>query len=74
MAADGAIDEARAGGRFALWQRFDAGEISAAEVEARLQLLDRAADDQSVAAATTGRLPLRARLPRRGLLLGLVAV
>jgi hypothetical protein len=48
--------------RAELWRRYDAGDVSAAEVETRLQLLDRAGDDEAaVRRALDGRLSLAHR-------------
>jgi len=53
----------RAGGRAELWRRYDAGDLSADELEVRLRLLDRTADgdDAAVRAAIDGPVPLRRR-------------
>ena len=53
----------RAEARRTLWQRYDAGAVAADEVEARLLLLDRAAEDDeaAIAAALDGPIPLRRR-------------
>jgi hypothetical protein len=70
------MDLAEARGR--LWARYDAGEIGADEVEARLHMLDRASDgdDAALHAALEGRIPVRYRLAphRRGLVAAAVAV
>ena len=57
----------RADARRRLWDRYDAGEVTADEVEARLVLLDRAGDDDesAVRAAVEGPLPLRQRAAHR---------
>ena len=47
--------------RRALWERYDAGEMTADEVETRLRLLDAAGDDRAVAAALDRPIPLRRR-------------
>jgi hypothetical protein len=59
VAADGAV----ADGRRALWARYDAGDLSAEELDARLRALDRAGDDPgAVARAVDGPV----RTSRRG--------
>lgn len=65
-----AVDHA--GGRAELWRRYDAGELSADELEARLGLLDRAAagDTAAVEAALDGPVPLRRRASSRRMALG----
>jgi hypothetical protein len=71
-----AMDHAEA--RRALWARYDAGEATAEEVEARLVLLDRtpAGDEAAVRAALDGSIPLRRRVGSRGtgLVLGGIAL
>jgi hypothetical protein len=62
-------DDAREIARADVWRRFDAGEIGAAEVEARLRRIDRAVDDDTVAGAASGTLPITSRLSRRSLAL-----
>jgi hypothetical protein len=58
----------RAGGRAELWRRYDAGELTADELEARLRLVDRVDDDadvDAVRAAVDGPVPLRRRRSTR---------
>jgi hypothetical protein len=52
----------RGAARGELWRRFDAGLIDADQLEARLQLVDRAANGTALAAAVDGRLPARRRV------------
>lgn len=50
----------QAGARAELWRRFDAGDITARELEQRLQLVDAAGDDEgSIGRALDGTIPLR---------------
>ncbi|SRR6266545_450587 len=47
--------------RAELWERYDAGRIGADELEARLQLVDRAGDPDALAAALDGAVPFHRR-------------
>ena len=69
-----AVDPADA--RQRLWERYDAGQASAEEVEARLVLLDRAGDDvDAIRAAVDGPIPLRRRVASRtGIAIGLAVL
>ena len=58
------MDEADA--RRRLWERYDAGEMTADEVEARLVMLERAGDDEGAQRdALEGPVPLRQRVRAR---------
>jgi hypothetical protein len=59
------LDAAEA--RRVLWARYDAGETTADELEARLRLLDRAGDERTVTAALDAPVPLRRRRGARRL-------
>lgn len=66
----------KAAARSELWRRFDAGEVLADELEARLQLLDRAGDDDeaAIAAAVSAAVPIRRRRSTRRLVVALAGL
>ena len=69
------MDQAEA--RAALWERYDAGTVPAEELEARLQLVDRAGQDEAaLRAALDGPLPLRHRAAghRTAVVVGAIAL
>ena len=66
----------KAEARRILWARYDAGAVTADEVESRLLLLDRAADgdETAIAAALDGPVPMRRRAAAHPKVLIVVAV